>query len=83
MNDFNINDTELDKFHKVLECLKLSYEIELAKSEPKWKAPKEEKKSSGKKQNNHETDSLSSSHPAKRDTVCSMKLWIILQMIVT
>jgi hypothetical protein len=49
MNDFDINDTTLAVFHNMLEHLELSYEIKSARSEPKQKEPKEDKKASGRK----------------------------------
>ena len=59
MNDFNINETDLTSFCKVLEHLELSYQLENPKKVEKSKKDKEKLngKQSGKKRTNNTNDS--------------------------
>ena len=72
MNDFDINETDLTSFCKVLERLELSYQLGEKSVNPKKaeKLKKDKEKSNGKQSGKRHTNNTNDSSPASANKLC-------------
>ena len=72
MNDFDINETDLTSFCKVLECLELSYQLDKKLVNPKKveKLKKDEEKLNGKQSGKKHTNNTNDSSPTSAKKPC-------------
>ena len=75
MNDFDINEMDLTQFHKVLECLALSYQLDkkLANSKKAEMSKKDKEKSNGKLSGKKHTKNTNESLPTSAKKPCLLR----------